>query len=1817
MILRSILAAVLSSAIAVLHAGAQTTVRSVRTVAGGTPEVTRRIVDTTRASIQAVQPDGRVVEMSWSGERRVLVQLRARPRLDRAAPGSGEELQGQLDKLVRDLATIDARVKIRKPSRIHRRYERLFAGVAATVRADAANEIRRLPYVAAVYEDVAVHACLTESVPIVGAPEVWSSYGVSGAGVKVAVIDTGIDYTHPDLGGCLGSGCRVAGGWDFVNDDADPRDDAGHGTHVAGIIAANGTLKGVAPGATLLAYKVLDATGNGSLSDIIAALERALQDGARVANLSLGAPGNPDDPLSVAIDNATAAGLLSVCAAGNEGAPVFPATGVVYRSVGSPGVARTALTVGAVDKARVMAGFSSRGYVIDGGRLIMKPELVAPGVSIRSTVPLSGPISDPSGYKALNGTSMATPHVAGAAALLLQWNGAQSPGDLKARLVGSARGLGNDPFSEGAGLLDLVAAFRAPFLPSATHVPFGIATTTSGVVSFQQTLSIRNTTATAQSLTVSADATLPAGATLSVTPSSAMVAAGGTTTLLLQLNVDTALTPPAAQPLSWYTRLNMTNGAQTTSVPLYFFKGGVLNLAFDAGPAYVAVINPQLHAVRSYSYPQAAFSDVVEPGAWDVLSVFTDDADPTLKIVAREQLNVADSLSVSVARADASNSLQVLQVDDTQHPLRSDASFSLLALALKRADAPELAEQALILTAPSEFRVSNLSSRYVVGLIGGGPDPDGSRFFSYSWSGLGVSSGRTLPVSGLPMRTLAMKAARPQGASWATIEAALGYSVVFSGHSIGRYFSVPASTDPLLRTFYLQSGASPDLPAQASDVPLLMNRSASLLATTGSVTSQAIVGPYLRHTGGDTVILDNSDTFRFFELFGYLYPPGASPPWIPIAVLDASTTQWDIDLAPRLLELKFRNNASKIAAYTRQGMPPFWLTQTDGLVTDVSAAPQFSLYRNDTLVSTHALASLVNGIATTPGGYEIRATRSHAIGSVIGISSAVVAMDTSRSDANPPYVRAFRVEQNGQRTATPVTPSASTTTVSFDVTDDTSLAAVVLEWRETGNAAWAPMTLAHSGSSYTAPLTNDGSTDLRLTATDGAGNSFQQTWSPAVIACLPPVITIQPQPPQDPNQTPMLSVGASGSGLSYQWYAGQSGNTASPVAGGGEATVVVAPATVSTSYWVRVSNGCGSVDSNTVTVTCAPASITAQPISPPAIIAGNPAQLSVTAAGTAPLYYQWYAGPAGDTTSALPLGTTAGVTVSPMTTTSYWVRVSASCGSVDSASATVTVSCTPAVLTSQPTALSTVDGYVLTAAGTGTAPLFYQWYVDAGSGFTAIAGATNASVTVAPATASAAYRVRVSNACGSVDSTPITLTCTAVAITSQPPSPAGMFCSGAGGVSLGAGITGSHPRLYQWYAGASGNTSSAVPNGTGSTLNVTIPPVTTSYWVRVRNSCSTVDSATATVNVMIPATIATQPVSPPPVFAGDSTQLSVAAEGGSPSYQWYTGNSGNQTSPVPNGTGPSLTVSPQTTTSYWVKVSNQCAIANSATVTVTVCPSITITQPAAAPATINAGQSTQLSVSATGSSPLSYQWYAGSPPNTSSPVPNGTTPALAISPASTTSYWVRVSNSCGHRDSAAVVVTVRFATPSFVAAARTGESTILVSWGAAPSGFVISEYRVERLSAGQFVIAARTSGTSFVDSIENGLLTGHAYFYRVYAVDAQGVVSPPTAWNVATLVGFQNDPAVAGVTTMRGAHIDELRSAVDAVRQAAGLSLLWASAGTAAGKPVTESGMTALLNGVNDALVAVQLPPRQFSVAVAQNGRALATQLQELRDAVK
>jgi subtilisin family serine protease len=330
---------------------------------------------------------------------------------------------------------------------------RLVIGISRAVAVTGDPErLRRLPFVRYVEPDPvdAVHVAadsLEYGVNNIDAEVVWGGSqgattvmaGQGGAGAKVAVLDTGMDCGHEDLaGGCI-YGANFAG---FTQ----PFDDHGHGTHVAGIIGARangvGTI-GVAPEATIYAVKVLDGNGSGALSWVAAGIDWAVANNIQVINMSLSAS-ITSIALSDAVAAAQVAGVLVVSAAGNSGC---------CNTVGYPAKLPGSMAVGAVDQFNLIAGFSSRGPEVD---------ISAPGVAVRAPVPTGVcALCDPSGYRQLNGTSMAAPHVAGVGALLMSrgrtawqaWN----------LMTGTAREAGAPGWDDGYGhgVVDALAAVIA------------------------------------------------------------------------------------------------------------------------------------------------------------------------------------------------------------------------------------------------------------------------------------------------------------------------------------------------------------------------------------------------------------------------------------------------------------------------------------------------------------------------------------------------------------------------------------------------------------------------------------------------------------------------------------------------------------------------------------------------------------------------------------------------------------------------------------------------------------------------------------------------------------------------------------------------------------------------------------------------------------------------------------------------------------------------------------------------------------------------------------------------------------------------------------------------------------------------------------------------------------------------------------------------------------------------------------------------------------------------------------------------------------
>ena len=310
------------------------------------------------------------------------------------------------------------------------------------------------PDVECIYQDLPVRAYLDTSAPQIRVPLLWEK-GFTGEGVRIAIIDTGIDPEHPDLKG------RVLAMTDFTGEGA--LDQHGHGTHCAGVAAGSGQAsggryRGVAPEASLYSARVLRSNGEGMMSDVMAGIDWAVDQGAQILSLSLGGPGPSDgvDALSEMCEAAVEAGVIVCVAAGNDGPIPY--------SVGSPGCARQVITIGACNDLDRVADFSSRGPTADGR---LKPDIVFPGVDVvgaRAAGTVMGAPLD-AYYTSASGTSMAAPHAAGACALLLQADPTLTPQEIKTRILGTAVDLGVSPYAQGRGRADMWLAYESPTGP--------------------------------------------------------------------------------------------------------------------------------------------------------------------------------------------------------------------------------------------------------------------------------------------------------------------------------------------------------------------------------------------------------------------------------------------------------------------------------------------------------------------------------------------------------------------------------------------------------------------------------------------------------------------------------------------------------------------------------------------------------------------------------------------------------------------------------------------------------------------------------------------------------------------------------------------------------------------------------------------------------------------------------------------------------------------------------------------------------------------------------------------------------------------------------------------------------------------------------------------------------------------------------------------------------------------------------------------------------------------------------------------------------
>ena len=476
----------------------------------------------------------------------IAAQLKAIGPQQTKSPALRPLLRSWSQKMDNERQALFSRMKTAgKQYKVTRDYRYLVNGLALSAVPSDMETLRSMPGVKAVYRDTRTTGHTSVSVPRIGAPDVWvlknsQDQLLRGEGMVIAIIDSGVDYTHPDLGGGFGPGFKVIGGYDLVDNDADPMDEHGHGTHVAGIAAANGTIVGVAPDASLLAYRVLNAANQGVESDILAALELAsdpdgdpiTNDQPHVINLSLGGESDENSILAQAVNQAVEAGIVVVASAGNSG--------IVNEAIRAPGAAQLALTVGAVTNIDQLTNYTSRGPV---GSFGMKPDLSAPGDEITSTLP-GGQVG------VLSGSSMSAPHVAGAAALVRQMYPSWDAERVSRRLVNTARLFSLDIFARGAGMVNLLDAIVSPLEFNARALNFGDVDKSQSSWINQKTIEITNISTQSQAFDIRAEGNLSTGWTVLASPRSIDLDPGETVEVVVRAIVTNSLN---AFPQNVYT----------------------------------------------------------------------------------------------------------------------------------------------------------------------------------------------------------------------------------------------------------------------------------------------------------------------------------------------------------------------------------------------------------------------------------------------------------------------------------------------------------------------------------------------------------------------------------------------------------------------------------------------------------------------------------------------------------------------------------------------------------------------------------------------------------------------------------------------------------------------------------------------------------------------------------------------------------------------------------------------------------------------------------------------------------------------------------------------------------------------------------------------------------------------------------------------------------------------------------------------------------------------------------------------------------------
>ena len=964
-------------------------------------------------------------------------------------------------------------------ARILREYSLTFSGAAVTLEGSALDALRSLPYVKRVSMDTEVRATAEPGIALIRADMVRSAFAARGVGITVAIIDTGIDYGHPALGGNFGPGFKVVGGWDFVNDDADPIDDNGHGTHVAGIVAANSPeLLGVAPDAQLFAYKVLDGSGYGFPSDAIAAIERCadpdgnldVSDRVDVVNLSLGRIGQGDDSLSDAVDNLVLLGSVVCVAAGDDRD---------WQSIESPANASEAITVGAIDSHSAIAEFSSRGPL--SSTWALKPDVVAPGVGVRSSA-LHGETD------VLSGTSMASAYVAGVAALLRELHPDWTAQQIKSAITTSAEPLSESVMAAGSGRVDALRAASAETLVSPTSISFGRVEPSSGSWSSRRTLTVTNGSATNRSYAVTTSEE-SSGLIVSVSSPSFSLAAGGSIDLDVTATVNmNALAEPDVESLTYGGFVTIDDGYEPARVPYAVVRGVLVRLSYAGGGYPTAVISRHgAPAALMHSRDGQTFERLVEPGIHDCVAMASAGPDGPTAIVAFENLDLTHDRELVASNESALYDISFSSTDENGRSLGSVTTSSNNCISARRIVLPDDPRGGVQINfiggGEANLRTSALNGRITI--VGRDVcfDESSSNFYSAQYDPLSVVSGPVeLHAGGDRYRVQPVEVRLPSGASSPTL-LQLESDFFVGGAKVERYalfVSVPRGAHRWRGTFFI------DTPSNAT------------FQFIPSVSAMTDTSPATRAM--------ESRGIRLTELGASCYDEPTRPPTAWETALGESMI-FDAGSVIPTLEFKTTNGKLLCTAVSRGQLDETIFVRTAKLrhlsaTGELLAEDNFQLDLGDPTVRTRIEYEAVT----------------HELAGRSGITFMTSTLGATPADTLPPSLTSMIMVQEDGTRLLDRTRAGSAPLIRFSAIDvDREAAEVILRYRRTGSETWLDLPVRTTGYDYPSEglgheprgtsfegellelASSEGMYDLRYDLVDGAGNTTTVIGTDAIL----------------------------------------------------------------------------------------------------------------------------------------------------------------------------------------------------------------------------------------------------------------------------------------------------------------------------------------------------------------------------------------------------------------------------------------------------------------------------------------------------------------------------------------------------------------------------------------------------------------------------------------------------------------------------------------------------------------------------------------------